>query len=202
MGFRGSMAVTFCVVAAGLTVAGCSGSGGSGTGASGTATGAAGTPTATPGRAAGATTGAGGSPGRCQASDLRFSLGAGSGGSGNQKTQAIDMTNMGSAPCTMAGFPGVNLVGSAKGKPDYTWPLARQSASYDVVTVPAGGAAHFVMTYLVANPGAGPNIDVGHLVITPPNDYSHGTLNWFINITLQDGATHPGTYISPVKPGA
>jgi len=43
---------------------------------------------------------------------------------------------------------------------------------------------------------------VDKLVITPPNDSTHAELTWHQPVLLQDGATHPGTYISPVLPGA
>lgn len=109
--------------------------------------------------------------GRCQPSSLSFAFGATTGM--NQKKQAVDMRNTGSAACTMAGFPGVDLVGDARGQQNYTWPLERQSASYSALTLPPGGEAHFTIMYLVANPGSSGNIDVTHMVITPPGDYAH-----------------------------
>jgi hypothetical protein len=138
--------------------------------------------------------------GKCQPSSLSFAFGATTGM--NQKKQAVDMTNTGSAACTMAGFPGVDLVGDARGQQNYTWPLERQSASYSALTLPPGGEAHFTIMYLVANPGSSGNIDVTHMVITPPGDYTHAQMAWDQGILLQDAATHPGTYISPVEPGA
>jgi hypothetical protein len=48
----------------------------------------------------------------------------------------VDLTNTGSSACTLAGFPGVNLVGAADGKQDFTWSLVRQSARYRMVTHP------------------------------------------------------------------
>lgn len=39
------------------------------------------------------------------------------------------------------------------------------------------------------------------LIITPPNDYTHAEVTWSQSVVLQDGATHPGTYITPVTAG-
>jgi hypothetical protein len=64
-----------------------------------------------------------------------------------------------------------------------------------------GGTAHFNLIFLPAN-SASPVIDVQKLVITPPNDYTQAEVTWNMSVLLQDAATHPGTYISPVIPGA
>jgi hypothetical protein len=39
-------------------------------------------------------------------------------------------------------------------------------------------------------------------VITPPNDFTHAEVTWKQSVLLQDAATHPGTFITPVAPGA
>jgi hypothetical protein len=117
----------------------------------------------------------------------------------------VDLTNTGSSACSMAGFPGVNLVGAALGKPDYTWPLTRASQNYQAVTLPPGGTAHFDIVYLPGDTGTGAgttNLAVSRLVITPPNDFTHAEVTWSKSVLLQDGATHPGTFITPVAPGA
>jgi hypothetical protein len=207
-----SIAVVF---AAGLAIAGCSSSGSSGSsataGSTATATSTAGsavtaTATATPTAAstpASASTSvqAAGAGRSCQVANLRLALGAKS-GSSSQMTQAVDLTNKGPAACTMNGFPGVDLVGAANGKPDYTWSLQRQSASYSRVTVAPGGTAHFNLIYLPNVAGDGTDFKVTTLLITPPNTFSHAGLAWPQAVLLQDGATHPGTYISPVVSGS
>jgi hypothetical protein len=202
---RMSTAVAF---AAGLAIAGCSSSGSASSASTGvtaiptvTATATA-TPTAasTPASAPTAVQAAG--AGRsCQVANLRLALGAKS-GSSSQMTQAVDLTNKGSAACTMNGFPGVDLVGAANGKQDYRWSLQRQSASYSRVTVPPGGTAHFNLIYLPNVVGDGTDFKVTTLMITPPNTFSHAGLAWPQAVLLQDGATHPGTYISPVASGS
>jgi hypothetical protein len=192
---------------AGLALAACS-SGSSSSApapASPATTAAAGTPAASTAAAStpAATGTATGSPaaaaGNCQPTSLRFALGAHSGTS--QVTQAIDMTNAGSSPCTMDGFAGVNLVGGARGQTGYQWPLDRSTTSYSPVTLQPGGTAHFDLVYLPAEAGD-TVIDVTKIVITPPNDYSSADLPWSESILLQDGATHPGTWIMPVQSGA
>lgn len=56
--------------------------------------------------------------------------------------------------------------------------------------------------HLPAAAGDGTDIAVAKLVITPPSDFTRAELTWHQPVLLQDAATHPGTYISPVLPGA
>jgi Protein of unknown function (DUF4232) len=137
----------------------------------------------------------------CQTAMLKYALGA-KRGTSSQRTQVVKLTNKGTSACTLRGFPGVNLIGTVKGKKNYSWPLVRESVRYSTVTLKPGGTAHFNLIYLPAAPGDGINITVTKIVITPPNDYRHAELSWHQSVLLQDGATHPGTYISPVMPGA
>lgn len=204
MRLRTSTTVTVCVFAAGVTVAGCSSSSSSSSSA---------VPAATSSASPGSTAQAGAtaatqssSPqaqaaGTCQPADLSLALGAKTGVTG-QQTLAVDLTNMGSSACTMEGFPGVNLVGAANGKQDYTWPLLRSSATYSKVTLQPGGTAHFDLRYLPGVSGDGTNITVAKMVITPPNDFTQAEVTWSEPVLLQDGATHPGTYITPVVSGS
>jgi len=142
--------------------------------------------------------------GYCQTGDLKFALGASTGPAG-QKTLAVDLTNKGSSACTMAGFPAVSLVGRALGKQNYTWPLEWASRSYQRVTVHPGGTAHFDIVYVPGSPSDARNgntdLLVSKLVITPPNDHAHAVVTWRQSVLLQDGATHPGTFSTPIVPG-
>jgi hypothetical protein len=137
----------------------------------------------------------------CQPAGLSLALNAES-GSATQKTLVVDLTNKGSAACTMNGFAGVNLVGAVKGKQNYTWSLVRSTAKYSQVTLQAGGTAHFDVMYLPGTSGTSGNITVKKIVITPPNTYSQLETTWSQVVVLQDEATHPGTFITPVVPGA
>lgn len=179
------MAVLSGLVAAACTVAGFTVAGGSP---------AAAAASPVPAQAAGRT-------GTCQTAHLSYALGARS-GSPNQRTQQVVLTNKGRSACTLSGFPGVDLVGVANGQHNYRWPLERQVIRYSKVTLKSGGKAHFDLIYLPAAAGDGTDIAVAKLVITPPNDFTHAELTWHQSVLLQDGATHPGTYISPVLPGA
>ena len=180
MRFRTSMAVLSGVVTAALTMAGYSS--------------AAAAASAVPAQAAGRTS-------TCQTAHLRYAFGAKS-GSPNQRTQHVVLTNKGRSACTLSGFPGVDLVGVVNGQHNYRWPLERQVVRYSKVTLKPGGRAHFDLIYLPAAAGDSTDIAVDKLVITPPNDLTHAELTWHQSVLLQDGATHPGTYISPVLPGA
>jgi hypothetical protein len=136
----------------------------------------------------------------CQPARLGFAFGAKTVAMG-QVTQVVNLTNKSASACTMRGFPGVNLVGQAFGKKNYAWPLERQTAKYSTVTLAPGKTAHFNLIYLTGVPGDGVNLAVHEIVVTPPNDYSHIVLRWNQSVLLQDGATHPGTFIGPVVPG-
>jgi hypothetical protein len=205
-----SMAAAAGIVAAGFVVAGCSANSSSPASspatnqaaspaatASSAATGSsaataaakpAGSPSSQQGQAAGRTT--------CQAAELSYGLGAVTGTSG-QRTQVVDLTNKGSSACTLQGFPGVDLDGAANGQQNFTWPLARQSVTYAAVTLRPGETGHFSLIYLPGN-SASSDMAVTKLVITPPNDYTQAEVTWNQSVVLQDAATHPGTYITPV----
>jgi Protein of unknown function (DUF4232) len=220
MRFRTSMAMLSAVAATGLTMAGCTSAASTSTSAGtpaatsasaaqavttpAAATPAASTPAAPPSSApaqtAAAANPAAANPATCQTANLSYALGARTGSSA-QLTQHVLLTNNGSSPCTLSGFPGVDLIGVANGQQNYRWPLERQVVPYSRVTLQPKGTAHFDLIYLPAAPGDGTNISVDTLVITPPSDFTQAELTWDQTVLLQDGATHPGTYISPVMPG-
>jgi len=191
------------VIAAGLAICGCSpsGSSNSSTDAATTrsATAAPGT-TAQPAASATATSQNAQATGTCAASDLSFALGAKSGS--NQVTQVVDLTNRGSSACTMDGFPGVDLIGTANNQEGYTWSLERSNASYSTVTLQPGETSHFDIEYLPWTVGGSSPINVYKFVITPPNTYTQAEVTWSQSVVLQDGATHPGTFITPVVSGS
>ena len=114
----------------------------------------------------------------------------------------VELTNKGSSTCTMDGFPGVDLVGVARGKQNYSWSLARRSGRYSKVRLKPGGTAHFDVIYLPTSSGNIDNITVTKMVITPPKDTTQAELTWSPFVLLQDKAAHPGTYISPIVPGS
>jgi Protein of unknown function (DUF4232) len=147
---------------------------------------------------------AGPARGTCQPGNLSFALGAKTKASGSQPrtTQAVELTNKGSSAWTIDGFPGVDLVGVARGQRHHSWSLARRSRGYSKVRLRPGGTAHFDVTYLPISPGNINSITVTKMVITPPNGGTRAELTWSPFMLLQDKATHAGTYISPIVPGS
>ena len=136
----------------------------------------------------------------CQSSDLRISL-ASQDNISSQIIQWVQLTNAASTPCTMDGFAGVNLVGSANAKPGYSWPLGRDSESYSKITLQVGESAYFGIKYLPWASGDGSELSVADIVLTPPNTTTSVTLPWKAGVLLQDAATHPGTYLTPIALG-
>jgi hypothetical protein len=114
-----------------LTVAACGGSPGQSaptTGSAGVTSSAAAAPTegssvgsapASPTAASSSsasTSGAGSTGSRCTVDDLRIRFANDRGGAGAGSVQgALTFTNTGSSTCTLAGFPGVSLVGGGNG---------------------------------------------------------------------------------------
>jgi hypothetical protein len=205
MRFRNATVAAACVLAAGLAIGGYEASRSSGP-ASGPAANASPSVPAGSASPAAASSGThtGAAHGTCQPGNLTFALGAKTKASGSQSqtTQAVDLTNKGSSACTMDGFPGVDLVGVARGQQHYSWSLARRSGAHSKVRLRPGGTAHFDVTYLPISPGNINSITVTKMVITPPNGGTRAELTWSPFMLLQDKATHAGTYISPIVPGS
>ncbi|MFE0020958.1 DUF4232 domain-containing protein [Amycolatopsis sp. NPDC059021] len=127
-------------------------------------------------------------------------------GSTTQMRFQLLLTNQGSAPCIVRGFPGVRLTGD-----DGTgWDLARTGAPVTPVLLGHGEHATADLTYATAAPitgtGSGSGADSGWhpttMTVTPPNSTNTQTLAWVdgVGLAKQDGATHPGTYIGPAQP--
>ena len=153
------------------------------------------------------------SVGKCQPANLKFTLGNGRQTDQSQWVQPVDMTNQASSACTMEGFPGVDLIGDTDSQASYDWTLARSSANgVAKVTLRPGATAHFDLVYLsgdLASGGGSENVmTVQKMVITTPGQDNEsdatvqGSLDWFQSVVLQDGATHPGTYVMPVASGS
>lgn len=56
------------------------------------------------------------SPGACTSSDLKVSLGGGSGAGMNQDHTGLQLKNTGSSSCTLHGYPGVSWVAGSSGR--------------------------------------------------------------------------------------
>lgn len=174
----------------------------SGGNATGGSTGSTGSTTgATTGSTSGGSSAGGTSPGRCHTRDLGFSWGSpGPNRDASQQQHAdVVLANTSSHTCLMHGFPGVDLVNSGT-----QWPLTRDThIPPATITLRPGGTARFTVTFLpwVADGNAASNdFAPTTLVVTPPNERTSYDLPWrWGHVLLQDGSTHPGTYISPVR---
>ncbi|MBD0711967.1 MULTISPECIES: DUF4232 domain-containing protein [unclassified Streptomyces] len=157
---------------------------------SGTPT-AGGTPSGDPGPDAAVS----GATGPCRTAGLGFEIAPGSGAQsvGEEGAVIVRLVNKGSAPCTLKGYPGVDLVGAT------TWSLPRQTSQKPgLVTLKPGARTTFTITYQSYG-GEGAELTPGSLVVTPPGETHPTKLTWdFSSVLLQDGATHPGSYVGPV----
>lgn len=109
----------------------------------------------------------------------------------------IMLTNTSDATCEVRGFPGVRLDG-ADGT---TWDLTRTSKPIAPVVLRPGEHADADLTYLTDDSGSGWKVSA--MAVTPPNTTDMQVVTWAAGsaIVKQDGATHPGTYIDPVRQG-
>ncbi|MEV7033917.1 DUF4232 domain-containing protein [Streptomyces sp. NPDC093272] len=152
------------------------------------------------GRGTGGSTGTGGSAAgggsataACQASGLGYSWADTGSGSG-QKHAVVALTNKSGRTCTLYGFPGVDLVDGGR-----QWSLRRTDATPQRVTLASGAAARFTLTYLPSDAGDSTAFTPTTVVITAPDQRTSYDLPWHGGpVVLQDGATHPGTYVGPV----
>ncbi|MFJ9036829.1 DUF4232 domain-containing protein [Streptomyces sp. NPDC102406] len=142
----------------------------------------------------------------CTGSELKPSLVHGTDadpdGTATQTSATLLFTNVGKRTCTLKGHPGLDLV-NAKGE---AWSVAWQKKTAEKVTLKPGVATMAELTFLPVSPkstGAGAEAFVPVKVkVTPPDTTATTTLAWpwkNIAVLRQDGATHPGTYISTVS---
>ncbi|MFE5037970.1 DUF4232 domain-containing protein [Streptomyces sp. NPDC056683] len=175
---------------------GSSGSGSSGSGSSGTSAGGSTSGSSTSG---GGTSSSGGSSSTgsvptCQASQLGYSWADPGSGTGQQKHAVVAFTNKSGHSCTMYGFPGVDLVNSGQ-----KWSLPRTNATPKRVTLANGASTNFAITFLVPGQGDSSDFTPTTVVVTAPNQRTSFDLPWHGGaVVLQDGATHPGSFIGPV----
>ncbi|MFD4502808.1 DUF4232 domain-containing protein [Streptomyces sp. NPDC058457] len=178
---------------------GGSGSGSSGTGSSGSgstsgsSSSTSGGSSASGGSSSGGSSAAGSVP-ACQASQLGYSWADSGSGTGQQKHAVVAFTNKSGHSCTMYGFPGVDLVNSGQ-----KWSLPRTNATPKRVTLANGASTNFAITFLVPAQGDSSDFTPTTVVVTAPNQRTSFDLPWHGGaVVLQDGATHPGSFIGPV----
>ncbi|GLW69609.1 hypothetical protein Kpho02_19080 [Kitasatospora phosalacinea] len=127
--------------------------------------------------------------GRCTADDLRATVSA---PPGERATERIELTNLGPAPCTMTGYPQVDLLSDTG-----TWTLPRSPGSpVRTVTLPPGGTARVVIDYLPRGTGGRPEFKVTGIALTPPGGTGRLVFHWEgANPRAEDGAA-----VRPVAP--
>jgi hypothetical protein len=155
-------------------------------------------PAAPGGTAQPAPTASGGSAGtpRCHTQDLTLSFETGGDAapdvtSNQQQTTGIAVQNRSGHTCLAGGFPGVDLNGGST-----NWSLARKSAHYSPIALHPGDTTDFKITFQPEPKGKWTPRTV---TVTPPNETTSATLAWpWGPVLLQDGATHPVTYVGPI----
>jgi hypothetical protein len=132
---------------------------------------------------------------RCHTAGLAVSLGAPQGPAGGQQTMSVTFTNTAAAACSLAGFPGVNLVAGS-----IQWALERQSQAPRRIVLAPGGHAASTLTLLRWAAGDGTSFAPTQVYVTPPDETTYRRVAWPVGVVLirQDEATHPGTFIGPV----
>jgi hypothetical protein len=133
---------------------------------------------------------------RCHTKDLAISFETGGDAapdrsSDQQQRTGIAVRNDSGHTCVVGGFPGVDLTGGS-----VTWSLTRQAANYQVITLHPGDTTDFSITFL---PDPNGKWTPRTVTVTPPNETTSVTLTWpWGPVLLQDGATHPGTYVGAI----
>ena len=112
----------------------------------------------------------------------------------------VILTNDSSEPCALQGYPGVHLLGpdDPTWGPDYALP--QQSGNPELITLAPGAAASSRLTFLPEPPDGWVPLSIA---VTLPNASGQLETPWIpgrIAVLRQDGATHPGTYIGPLRP--
>lgn len=114
----------------------------------------------------------------------------------------VTLTNTGPTTCHLTGFPNIVLDDADNGAQQ--WPINKGTGQTPkTVTIAPGNAAYVRITYLSYDgPDSGTKFPVGVIDLTPPNNTKSMSIGinqgqtW--NVTDQSGATHPGTFTSPI----
>ncbi|MFJ4963404.1 DUF4232 domain-containing protein [Streptomyces sp. NPDC088729] len=120
-----------------------------------------------------------------------------------QTSAVLLLTNTGKRTCTVKGHMGVDLIAANKDR----WSLARQKKVSERITLRPGTATMAELTFLPWNAeeqeGSGAEeFKPVKVAMTPPNTTTTTTVSWpwpSLGLIRQDGATHPGTWVSPLE---
>jgi len=126
--------------------------------------------TSTPASPAPGTT-APGAPGLCKAAGLTAATDASGGGAAGSVYMKLNLTNSGTAPCILRGFPGVSLVADAAGAPIGAPATRDESAGVVDVLLAPGQTGTAVLRYTQAGNYMGCSLtDAAGYRIYPPED--------------------------------
>lgn len=109
----------------------------------------------------------------CRSGGLRLGIGRGSAAAGHSY-QALEFTNIGSAPCVLAGFPGVSYVSGDNGA-QVGAPAQRDGGIGPQVVLAPGATASAIVTRVdvgVFDPGSCRPTPVRGLRVYPPDERS------------------------------
>ncbi|MEE9097160.1 DUF4232 domain-containing protein [Pseudarthrobacter phenanthrenivorans] len=126
--------------------------------------------TSTPASPAPGTTAAG-APGLCKAAGLTAATDASGGGAAGSVYMKLNLTNSGTEPCILRGFPGVSLVADAAGAPIGAPATRDESAGVVDVLLAPGQTGTAVLRYTQARnyQGCSP-VDAAGYRVYPPED--------------------------------
>ncbi|WP_033257907.1 MULTISPECIES: DUF4232 domain-containing protein [Kitasatospora] len=128
------------------------------------------------------------SGGPCTADDLRATVSA---RGGERAAEQIELTNRSPTPCTMTGYPAVELLGDDA----RAWTLpAHPGAAVRTVTLAPNGSARVTIDYQPRTGRPGEEFKVTGIALTPPGGTAPLTFHW-------EGANpRPGTTTAHVGP--
>lgn len=137
--------------------------------------------------------------------DLTLKFGGRSEGPTGQFHLKLVIVNHDVAACRVLGYPDAELIGPVYPTFGSIYVLPRQTGRTETVTLRVGESAHAVLTWLPPSdprdrwvPGY-----VRIVVSTMRGPSFAMALPWrFGPVLRQDAATHPGTYVGPIRRGA
>jgi len=198
-------------IVAGMAIAGCAtqGTPTAGTTTTGPTSGPTATESPTPpptgGTGGSGSGGAGGTsqapqpsgPARCSAAVLSGTVQPKDSAAGNRYAELV-VTNTGSAPCTLYGYGGLQLIGS-DGKPLPTTALRDEQPKPSLVTVAPGGHAAKLLHWGVVPTGSEPpdkpcQPNPAKLSIIPPDETQPFTVTWSLGPVCAGGTFHGSAY--------
>ena len=107
--------------------------------------------------------------------------------------------------CRLSGFPDVELIGPAFPTFGSIYALPRQARRATSVTLRVGQSAHAALTWLPSSRRRDRWVP-GYVRVVVRTDRGPSlalALPWrYGSVLRQDAATHPGTYVGPIRPGA